>query len=148
MALLDKSSMPEVARHIRSLKDVVELKLTINPSYRPSDKAASYNGVQSAEFVCPVSGLEMSGRYRYSGFIFEYFANFVFLWLATTCYCPIRFVYLRMCGCVFAEKALKEVPSDNCHKVSQLHLGGIRGELPLSIPSSVGDRSQWMRSLF
>ena len=28
-----------------------------------------------------------------------------------------RFAFLRGCGCVFSEKALREVPSDTCHKV-------------------------------
>ena len=64
MALLDKSNIPEVASHIRNLKDVVELKLTLNPGYKPSDKADGYNDVQAAQYVCPVTGLEMSGRYR------------------------------------------------------------------------------------
>ena len=64
MALLDKSNIPEVASHIRNLKDVVELKLTVNPGYKPSDKADGYNDVQAAQYVCPVTGLEMSGRYR------------------------------------------------------------------------------------
>jgi hypothetical protein len=90
MALLDKSNMPEVARHIRSLKDVTVLQLTLNPSYKPSDKADTYNDTQTSEFACPVTALEMSGRYR--------------------------FVYLRGCGCVISEKALKEVPSLTCHK--------------------------------
>ena len=31
--------------------------------------------------------------------------------------CFPRFAFLRGCGCVFSEKALKEVPSENCHKV-------------------------------
>lgn len=91
LALLDKSSMPEIASHVRSLKDVTELKLTPNPSYEPSEKASAASNGRTARFVCPVSGLEMSGRHR--------------------------FVFLRGCGCVFAEKALKEVPSENCHKV-------------------------------
>lgn len=65
MALLDKSNIPEVASHIRNLKDVVELKLTVNPGYKPSDKADGYNDVQAAQYVCPVTGLEMSGRYRW-----------------------------------------------------------------------------------
>ena len=73
---------------------MVELKLTPNPSYKPSRKADSYNDVQSAQYVCPVSGLEMSGVYR--------------------------FAFLRSCGCVFAEKALKEVHSEHCHSVSIL----------------------------
>lgn len=91
LSLLDKSAMPEVAQHIRSLKDIVPLALTANPSYKPNgEKADAYNDVQAARFVCPVTGLEMSGRYR--------------------------FAFLRGCGCVFSEKALKEVPSENCHK--------------------------------
>ena len=65
MALLDKSNIPEVASHIRNLKDVVELKLTTNPGYKPSDKADGYNDVQAAQYVCPITGLEMSGRYRF-----------------------------------------------------------------------------------
>ena len=63
LALLDKSSLPEVAKHIRSLRDVVELCLTPNPSYKPVAMAMA-EASQSAEFVCPVSGLEMSGRHR------------------------------------------------------------------------------------
>ena len=82
--------MPEIAKHIRSLKDVVELQLTPNPSYKPSDKADTYNDVQSSEYICPVTGLEMSGHHR--------------------------FTFIRTCGCVLSEKALKEVPSENCHK--------------------------------
>ena len=65
MALLDKSNIPEIARHIRSLKDVTVLQLTVNPSYKPSGKADTYNDTQAAEYACPVTGLEMSGRYRY-----------------------------------------------------------------------------------
>ena len=62
MALLDKSNMPEVGQHIRSLKDITVLQLTLNPSYKPSGKADAYNDVQAAQYVCPVTGLEMSGR--------------------------------------------------------------------------------------
>lgn len=90
MALLDKSNMPEVARHIRSMKDVTVLQLTVNPSYKQSSKADTYNDTQTAQHSCPVTGLEMSGRYR--------------------------FVFLRGCGCVISERGLKEVPSDTCHK--------------------------------
>ena len=63
LALLDKPSLPEVARHIRNLRDVVELCLTPNPAYKPAAMAMAEVS-QSAEFVCPVSGLEMSGRHR------------------------------------------------------------------------------------
>ncbi len=117
MALLDKSSMPEIVSHVRSLKDVVELKLTINPSYKPMDKADAYNDVQVAHFVCPVSGLEMSGRYR--------------------------FVFLRTCGCVFAEKAMKEVPSPNCHKVTTMFPCLLPRVTDVPRPPSVVSHSRW-----
>ena len=32
-----------------------------------------------------------------------------------------RFNFIRTCGCVLSEKALKEVPSTNCHKVISFH---------------------------
>lgn len=63
LALLDKQNLPEVSGHVRSLKDVVELQLTPNSTYTSAAKAMS--GVkQAAEYVCPISGLEMSGRHR------------------------------------------------------------------------------------
>ena len=63
LALLDKKNLPEIANHIRSLKDVVELQLTPNPVYKPVAKGMS--GVKlAAEYVCPVSGLEMTGLHR------------------------------------------------------------------------------------
>ena len=55
--------MPEVVRHVCSLKDVVELQLTPNCAYKPVAKAMS-GEKQAAEYVCPVSGLEMSGLHR------------------------------------------------------------------------------------
>ena len=64
LTLLDKPGLPDLAKHIRSLKDVVELKLTVNPGYKPAAAADGYNDTQTAEYVCPVTGLEMSGRYR------------------------------------------------------------------------------------
>lgn len=64
LALLDKKNLPEIANHIRSLKDVVELQLTPNPVYKPVAKGMS--GVKlAAEYVCPVSGLEMTGLHRW-----------------------------------------------------------------------------------
>lgn len=64
LALLDKPNLPEVAKHIHNLRDVVELQLTPNPAYKPTAMAMD-EGTQDAEFVCPVSGLEMSGRHRW-----------------------------------------------------------------------------------
>ncbi len=65
LALLDKSALPDLAKHIRSLKDVVELKFTLNPGYKSAAADNGYNDTHSSEYVCPVSGLEMSGRYRW-----------------------------------------------------------------------------------
>ncbi len=64
LALLDKPALPDLAKHIRSLKDVVELKFTITPGYKATAADDGYNDTQSSEYVCPVTGLEMSGRYR------------------------------------------------------------------------------------
>lgn len=82
LALLDKASIPDLVKHITSLKvnvllcgkylltcvplqDIAELNLTPNPGYKPSNKADVYNDVQAAKYVCPISNLEMSGRYRF-----------------------------------------------------------------------------------
>lgn len=90
--LLDKASATtEVAKHIRSLKDVKELQVTENAAYEEKgEKADSYQDFQACRYVCPVVGIEMNGRYK-----------FCFLW---------------KCGCVFSERALKEVKSSVCHK--------------------------------
>lgn len=90
--LLDKqSATTEVAKHIRSLKDVKELQLTENTAYEEKgEKADSYQDFQASKYVCPVVGIEMNGRYK-----------FCFLW---------------KCGCAFSERALKEVKSSVCHK--------------------------------
>jgi len=88
--LLNKEIMPDTAKHIRSLKDVKNLNLTPNPAYKPTDHKTGEAGSTSAPFICPVIGLEMSGKFRFVG-----------LW---------------SCGCVFSERALKEVPTSTCHK--------------------------------
>ena len=31
-----------------------------------------------------------------------------------------RFIFFRQCGCVISDKALKEVPSETCHKVQHV----------------------------
>lgn len=89
--LLDRSTLPETAQHIKSLKDVKDLNLTPNPAYESSaEKGDSYVDRQNAPFICPVIGLEMSGKFK-----------FCFIW---------------SCGCVMSERALKEVKAQLCHK--------------------------------
>ena len=88
--LLDKASVTsDVAKHIRSLKDVKELNLTENSTFK-KDQAGGGLDFQASWFMCPVVGIEMNGRYK-----------FCLLW---------------KCGCVLSERALKEVPSEVCHK--------------------------------
>ncbi|XP_062460001.1 replication termination factor 2 isoform X2 [Pezoporus occidentalis] len=94
--LLDKSADKTpmtAALHIKSIKNVTELKLADNPAWsgdKESIKGDKYDDMQSARFICPVVGLEMNGRHR--------------------------FCFLRNCGCVFSERALREIKSEVCHK--------------------------------
>ena len=91
--LLDKTKMPDCARHIRNLKDIKELVLTSNAAFKAdANKGDAYdNNLQSAEYICPVIGIEMNGKFR-----------FCFIWT---------------CGCVMSERAIKEIKSNVCHKV-------------------------------
>ena len=89
--LLDKSICDTVT-HIRNLKDVKELSLTQKSDYdiKGKELADRYFDTQDAEYICPVAGIEMNGKYK-----------FCFIW---------------NCGCVLSERALREVPSEVCHK--------------------------------
>lgn len=73
--------------HIRSLKDVKELKLKEKPDFDKTHNASSGSEQFKAQFVCPVSGLDINGKYK--------------------------FFYILTCGCVISERALKEVSDDN-----------------------------------
>lgn len=91
--LLEKDKMPDSAKHIASLRDVKDLKLTANPNYDKDDnKSGGMLDVRSAPFICKLIGLEMTGKFK-----------FVALWT---------------CGCVFSERALKEIKSNVCSLVS------------------------------
>ncbi|CAG9818276.1 unnamed protein product [Phaedon cochleariae] len=93
-ALLDRTTLPEACRHIKSLKDVKDVKLTNNPEFKGGeDKKEGSLDHRSAPYVCPVLSLEMSGK--------------------------SRFVALWSCGCVFSERALKEIGTKNCHKCTK-----------------------------
>ncbi|XP_004636070.1 protein RTF2 homolog isoform X2 [Octodon degus] len=93
--LLDKSAekaLGKAASHIKSMKSVTELKLSDNPAWegdRGNTKGDKHDDLQRARFICPVVGLEMNGRHR--------------------------FCFLRGCGCVFSERALKEIRAEVCH---------------------------------
>uniref|UniRef100_UPI00398F17E5 replication termination factor 2 isoform X2 n=1 Tax=Pristiophorus japonicus TaxID=55135 RepID=UPI00398F17E5 len=97
--LLDKSPekcVIETATHIKSLKDVKELNLTDNPAWKgdkANTKGDKYEEMHRAAFICPVVGLEMNGRQK--------------------------FCYLRACGCVFSDRAMKEIKTEVCHKCGE-----------------------------
>ncbi|GLD64101.1 protein RTF2 homolog, partial [Lates japonicus] len=94
--LLDKfADRPnaEAVTHIRGIKDIKELNLTDNPEWegeRRNAKGDRYEDIHCGMFICPVVGLEMNGKHR--------------------------FCYLQTCGCVFSDRALKEVKTEICHK--------------------------------
>ncbi|XP_055508031.1 replication termination factor 2 [Leucoraja erinacea] len=97
--LLDKSEdkcIIETATHIKSLKDVKELNLTDNPVWKGDNantKGDKFEDLHRAAFICPVVGLEMNGRQK--------------------------FCYLRACGCVFSDRAMKEIKTEVCHKCGE-----------------------------
>ena len=78
-------SLPPALGHISALRHLIDLTLARNPTYAgpASASAADFQPGNGAEWCCPVTGLELNGRYR--------------------------FVVLRRGGHVVSEKALKEV---------------------------------------
>lgn len=93
-ALLDRSTLPTEYKYIKSLKDVKDLKLTKNPEYKiDEDKKEGSVDHRASPYICPVLGLEMNGKFR-----------FVVVW---------------GCGCVFSERAYKEIGTKNCHKCTK-----------------------------
>ncbi|CAH1964889.1 unnamed protein product [Acanthoscelides obtectus] len=64
-ALLDRSALPETCRHIKSLKDVKNLNLTKNPEYKNERKKEGSLDSRASPYICPVLGLEMSGKFRF-----------------------------------------------------------------------------------
>lgn len=83
------SSNPQqsIVSHIKSLKDVKELKLKEKSNYDIAHQASSGSEHFQAQFVCPISGLDMNGSYK--------------------------FYYILTCGCVLSERAIKQVPNES-----------------------------------
>ncbi|XP_061389171.1 replication termination factor 2 [Musca vetustissima] len=81
--LLEKETMPDVAKHIKNLKDIKQLNLTPNPAYTETEKTEGLLDTSHAPYICKLTGLEMSGKFRFVG-----------MW---------------SCGCVMSERALKEI---------------------------------------
>ena len=99
--LRSSSSSSSSFSHLVKLRDVVELKLTDNPSYltgRTKDGSVSAESVSKADtapYMCPLTLIPMNGQHR--------------------------FVYIRTCGCVLSERALREVKGDVCALCSKAY---------------------------
>ncbi|TIA73221.1 hypothetical protein E3P89_01280 [Wallemia ichthyophaga] len=66
--LLDKSVYGDgqkICGHIRSLKDVQQLKLTSNPSFNQVLSRDSDSMLSNAPFICPITLKEMNGKQRF-----------------------------------------------------------------------------------
>lgn len=59
--LLEKKDLDKFS-HLRGLKDVKELNLTDNPALSREDDKMDIS--DASKYVCPVTGLEMSGKHR------------------------------------------------------------------------------------
>lgn len=92
--LKKRNSSEALVPHIRSLRDVKELTLKEKSDYDDTRQTSSTSGQSRVQFVCPISGLELNGKYK--------------------------FFYILSCGCVLSERSLKKVPNNNeclvCHK--------------------------------
>jgi len=87
--LLEKKSIKNF-EHIKKMKDLTELRLKTAEKKAESKLGAAadvYKG-DISKFVCPITSIPMNGKYKFS--------------------------FSKTCGCVFSEKALKEVPSPTC----------------------------------
>lgn len=95
-ALLDKTKMPVHASHIKTLKDIKDLVLSVNPAFkRAAETGDGYIDRQTAEYICPTTGIEMNGKFK-----------FCFVW---------------KCGCVVSDRALKQVRDNICHKCQTVY---------------------------
>jgi len=64
----DRTNAPANTEHIEKLKDIVELQLTPNPAYDASKQSVGdgmYNDALIAPWICPITGLEMNGRFKF-----------------------------------------------------------------------------------
>ena len=87
--LLEKStgkSVPDIISHLKSIRDVKDLKLTENPTWTEegeTEKGDGYIDNQKSKWICPIVGQEMNGR--------------------------LRFQFIWTCGCVISERAIKQI---------------------------------------
>lgn len=63
----DRSTAPANTEHIEKLKDVIELQLNDNPAFVDKQSVGDglYNDALISPWICPVTGLEMNGRFKF-----------------------------------------------------------------------------------
>ena len=83
--LLDRAQFEHGPTYVKKMKDVKELQLTENPSFKfnHNDLGTEYLDVYSSPFICQLTGLEMNGKYKFCA-----------IWT---------------CGCVLSDRALRSV---------------------------------------
>ena len=83
--LLDRMKFEHGPSYVKKMKDVKELQLTENPSFKPNhnDLGNAYLDVYLSPYICPLTGLEMNGKYKFCA-----------IWT---------------CGCVMSDRALRAV---------------------------------------
>ncbi|UJR15930.1 hypothetical protein I4U23_002850 [Adineta vaga] len=83
--LLDRQSFEHGPSYIKKLKDVKELKLTENSSFKSNHNefGNEYLDVYTSPFICPITFVEMNGKYKFCA-----------IWT---------------CGCVLSDRALRSV---------------------------------------
>lgn len=86
--LLEKAKMPETSSHIKGMRDIKDLHLTPNPAFKDCNKTEGGVDPRGSPYICKLMSIEMSGNFR-----------FVALWT---------------CGCVFSERALKQIKTNTC----------------------------------
>jgi len=87
--LLDRMQFEHGPSYVKKMKDVKELQLTENSSFKSNhnDLGNEYLDVYSSPFICPLTGLEMNGKYKFCA-----------IWT---------------CGCVLSDRALRSVNNNN-----------------------------------
>ena len=63
----DRAAAPAWSEHLEKLKDVIELELAANPAYDAGRASVGdgYNDRLVSPWICPVTGLEMNGRFKF-----------------------------------------------------------------------------------
>jgi hypothetical protein len=64
---LDKTKYESGPEHAKTLKEVKELSLVENPSFSVTklDSGDDSSIVNKSKWICPISGLEMNGSFKY-----------------------------------------------------------------------------------